>query len=281
VVDLTCGIGGDLLAFAARGPALGFEIDPERADYARWNLEALGLRGDVRQEDGLAWLREHGAEYVFVDPARRVDGRRTLDPDAFAPNPVAVAEAAQGAKRWAMKLTPMLPDETLLKLAPRIEFVSFAGECREALVIGGTDPIVPGVWAVHPEREPLRGDVVVAGEAEAAEGWLHDADPAIVRAHAMGNFGLAALGDAPGYLVGQERVESPWLRSYEVIDDVTPKRLKATLKSLEADIPVLKQRGAGQDLDAWRKELRSYGKRKVAVAFYIRGASVRAAVVSL
>ena len=134
---------------------------------------------------------------------------------------------------------------------------------------------------VHPDREPLRGDVAVTGEAEGAEGWLHDADPAVVRAHGLGNFGMVALGDAPGYLVGPARIESPWLRAYEVIEDVVPKRLKPTLKDLGADVPVLKQRGAGQDLDAWRKELRSYGKRKVAVAFYVRGASVRAAIVSL
>jgi hypothetical protein len=281
VVDLTCGVGGDLLAFAARGPALGFELDTERADYARWNLRALGLAGEVRQEDGLAWLRENGADYVFADPARRVDGRRTLDPDAFMPDPFAVAEAAKDAKRWAMKLTPMLPDETLSRLAPRVEIVSFAGECREALVIGGSDSPPAGVWAVHPEREPLPGDSPVYAEAEVAEGWLHDADPAAVRAHALGNFGMAALGDSPGYLVGPSKVDSPWLRAYEVIDDVAPKRLKAALKALEADVPVLKQRGAGQNLDALRKELRSFGKRKVAVAFYMKGASVRAAVVSL
>lgn len=281
VVDLTCGVGGDLLAFASEGPVLGFELDAERADYARWNLQALGLSGEVRQADGLAWLSENRADYVFADPARRVDGRRTLDPEAFAPNPLAIVEAAKDAKRWAMKLTPMLPDDTLARLAPRVEFVSFAGECREALLIGGTDPIPPGVWAVHPEREPLRGDLPVAAEAEFAEGWLYDADPAAVRAHALGNFGMAALGDSPGYLVGPERVESPWLRTYEVIEDVAPKRLKATLKSLEADVPVLKQRGAGQDLDAWRKELRRYGKRKLAVAFYVRGASIRSAILSL
>ncbi|RYG24518.1 class I SAM-dependent methyltransferase [bacterium] len=281
VVDLTCGIGGDLMAFAARGPVLGFELDAERADYARWNLEAFGRKGEVRQEDGLAWLQEHEAEYVFADPARRVDGKRTLDPDVFSPDPFAVAEAASGASRWAMKLTPMLPDETLARLALRIEFVSFAGECREALAIGGSEPLEPGVWAVHPEREPLKGDVPVPAEADLAEGWLHDADPAAVRAHALGNFGLSSLGDSPGYLVGPTRVDSPWLRAYEVIDDVAPKRLKATLKALEADVPVLKQRGAGQNLDVWRKDLKNFGKRKVAVAFYVRGASVRAAVISL
>ncbi len=274
VADLTCGIGGDLLALAARGPALGFELDPERAAYARWNLDVLGLSGEVREADGLAWLRAEGAPYVLADPARRVEGRRTLDPDDFSPNPFEVADAAGGCVRWTMKLTPMLPDETLRRLGPRVEFVSFGGECREALVLGGD--VEAGVWAVRPGLTPLRGEIPV-GSRGLAEGWLHDADPAAVRAHALGGFGLASLGDAPGYLVGP-RTESPWLRPYRILDDVAPKRLKGTLKAMEAAAPVLKQRGAGQDLDRWRRDLGRHGERPLAVAFYREGAAVRATV---
>ena len=284
VVDLTAGIGGDLIALARRGPAVGFETDPERAEYARWNLAALGLRGEVRREDGLAWLRNNRAAYVFADPARRVEGRRTLDPADFSPDPSAVAEVAAEAKRWAMKLSPMMPDVVLTRLAPRVEFVSFGGECREALVIGGSEPLSPpgekgrgeGIFAVRPGLTPLQGGTTTV-TASAPAGWLHDADPAAVRAHALGGFGLTALGDAPGYLVG-ERVESPWLRAYRILDDVAPKRLKATLKAMGAAAPILKQRGARQDLDRWRKELGKHGVRPVTVAFYAQGAAVRALV---
>ena len=280
VVDLTFGIGGDGLALAARGPVLGFELDPERAEAARWNLSALGLAGEVREADGLAWLKENGAPYVLSDPARRVGGRRTLDPIDFTPDPFAVAEAARNARRWLMKLTPMLPDATLTALAPRVEFVSYGGECREALLVGGTDSAEPGFWATHPDREPLRGGTSPA-EALAPGAWLHDADPAAVRAHALGGFGLAALGDAPGYLTGPERVDSPWLRAYRVVDDVPPKRLKANLRALGAAAPVLKQRGARQDLDRWRKELGRHGDRPLAIAFYVRDAAVHAAILDL
>ena len=277
VVDLTLGVGGDALALAARGPLLGFELDPERADYARWNLRALGLGGEVREEDGLAWLRANGAAYVMADPARRVEGRRTLDPTDFSPDPTAISEAARDTRRWLMKLTPMLPDSTLAALAPRVEFVSFGGECREALCVGGTEPLEEGVWATHPDRPPLCGETSVEA-THSPDLWLHDADPAAVRAHALGDFGLAALGDAPGYLTGPERVESPWLRAYRVVDEVAPKRLRVTLRDLGAAAPVLKQRGARQDLDRWRKELGRHGDRPLAVAFYTQGAKVRAAI---
>ena len=304
VVDLTFGIGGDGLALAARGPVLGFELDPERADAARWNLNAWGLAGEVRQADGLAWLRSNPAPYVLADPARRVEGRRTLDPADFTPDPSAVAEAARDARRWLMKLSPLMPDTTLLALAPRVEFVSFGGECREALLVGGASPLLSlrreagrgsglsrpetvgvgggesaGIWAAHPHRVPLPGGTTTL-PATVPEGWLHDADPAAVRAHALGGFGLASLGDSPGYLVGP-RVESPWLRTYRILDEVVPKRLKATLRAMGAAAPVLKQRGARQALDRWRKELGHHGDRPVAVAFYAQGASVRALILEV
>lgn len=283
VVDLTCGIGGDLVEFARRGPALGFELDAERAAYARWNLEALGLTGEVRNEDGLAWLLENPSPYVFADPARRVQGRRTLDPSDFSPNPGAVAEASQAAERYLVKLTPMQPDESLARLGRRIEFVSIRGECREALVIGGRD-VEGGVFAIRPGLPPLEGDRPEPVEAEAAEDWLYDADPAAVRAHALGGlaeeFDLRALGDAPGYLTGQGPVNSSWLRGYRVIEEVAPKRLKAALNALGAGAPVLKQRGARQDLDVWRKTLGQHGSRPVAVAFYTRGEKLRAIILS-
>ncbi len=280
VADLTCGIGGDLIALAARGPVVGFEIDPERADYARWNLQALGRQGEVREEDGLAWIQNQDTPYVIADPARRVDGRRTIDPTAFTPDPFAIVAAAENARRWVIKLTPMMQDDDLARLAPRVEFVSFGGECREALLIGGTDPLTPGVWAVRPGIEPLAGNSPATPMADNAGGWLHDADPAAVRAHALGGFGLSSLGESPGYLVGPEPVASPWLRRYRILDDVVPKRLKAALKDLKAAAPILKQRGAGQNLDVWRKELGRFGDHPIAVAFYMQGSAVRAVILS-
>ena len=48
VVDLTCGIGGDLVAFARAGlTTAGVDLDPLRVEMARANLAALGLGGAV------------------------------------------------------------------------------------------------------------------------------------------------------------------------------------------------------------------------------------------
>ena len=52
VIDLGCGIGGDLLAFARAGlTTAGMDLDPLRVALAQANLDALGLPGAVQVAD--------------------------------------------------------------------------------------------------------------------------------------------------------------------------------------------------------------------------------------
>ncbi|MBX3118154.1 MAG: hypothetical protein KF784_03750 [Fimbriimonadaceae bacterium] len=132
VADLTCGIGGDLIALAQRGPSVGYETDPERTTYARHNVSVYGLDAEIRESSCLEG--EWAFDYAMADPARRVGGRRSIDPDDFAPNPVVLAEKMAGLKLGLIKLSPMLRDDFLESFGGVLEFVSFGGECREALV---------------------------------------------------------------------------------------------------------------------------------------------------
>ncbi len=77
VVDLTAGIGADLIALARRGPTVGFELDEERAEYTQHNLVVHGLDAKVNVMDS---SNAFGHEFAYADPARRVESRRTLDP---------------------------------------------------------------------------------------------------------------------------------------------------------------------------------------------------------
>lgn len=275
VADLTAGIGADLIALAARGPAMGFELDPERAECARWNVHGLG---EVRTEDSLAV--DWDFEYAFADPARRVEGRRTLDPEDFSPNPVRLAERMRGLRLGGMKLSPLLPDGFLESLAPRLEFVSFGRECREALVWTGSEAR-GGRFAVHVES----GEALEGGEPAAAvedpRPYLLEADPAAIRAHGLGTLcsrhGLTALGDSNGYLTGEAPAESPWLRPYRVLysGKADVKATRRELRRLEADVPEIKQRGAGVDPPILQRALGSHGRRAVSLAVWTVGRSLR------
>ncbi len=280
VADLTAGIGADAIALAARGPTQAFELDPERAEMASHNLTVHGLTAEVSQADGLAWLAETEGAYVYVDPSRRVEGRRTLDPREFSPDPRLVAAHAQRQRLAVTKLSPLLPNDLLARLAPRLLFVSFQRECREVLAISGTEA-EPGRYAVRVEDRQTLPEGRPGLSTPEPSRYLYDADPAAVRAHALGSlceqFDLRPLADSNGYLTGLRLHQTPWLTAYEILysgpGDL--KRTKAELKKLGSATPELKQRAANQDLIALRRQLKAEGSRPLIVAIYAQGKSLR------
>lgn len=279
VLDMTTGIGADLIALARRGPAIGYELDPERAELARHNVSVHGLEVNIVTADSTGAIADF--DYVFVDPARRVDSRRTLVLEEFAPNPVLLAPSLASRKLAIIKLSPMIKDELLRSLGPAVEFISFGGECREALVLCGTEA-GHGFSAVHiASGERLSSsDRTLPIESEPGE-FIYDADPAAVRAHALATLAerhrLGMVGDSNGYLTGPGPITSPWLRTYRVryAGKADLKRTRAALKELGAATPEIKQRGAGLDLLKERKAYTADGNRPVSLIVYPVGRSLR------
>lgn len=272
VADLTAGIGGDLRELVKRGPAVGYELDPELAEYAQHNSGAKVILGD-----SLACAR--GAEYVWADPGRRSGGARTFDPARFAPNPQTVLDAFPEAALLGMKLSPMLRDDYLESLGGRLDFVSFGGECREVCLwrpgSGRFAVLLPDGLEL-PSTDPPRA-------AEEPGRYLYEADPAAIRAHALGGFGLRALGSTPGYLTGDELIASPWLKAYRVLWHGRPDfaHLRSELRRLNAKTPELKQRGAGYELADVRKKLKCEGDRPLIVAFWAGTPKIHAAILEM
>lgn len=274
VADLTCGIGGDLMALASRGPAIGYELDAERAAYARHNVRSATVIETDSLTDDWTW------DYAIADPSRRVAGRRTLNHEDFQPDVRELAKRMQKLRLGCIKLSPLLKDSFLESLGKRLEFVSFRGECREALVWCGSET-EPGRVAVQVES----GETLPAGEGatheEDPKGWMFEADPAAIRSHSLGTLcdrhGLSLLGDSNGYLTGDTRLDSPWLRSYRVMatDRAGEKSIRMWLRELNARVVEVKSRVKGLDLIKWQKNLRTTEGRPVTVAFYPVGLSVR------
>jgi hypothetical protein len=178
-----------------------------------------------------------------------------------------------------IKLSPVLPDSFFRDLGSGIRFVSFGGECRETLVLLGSE--APNdVGAVHLPSGEFVLEKPVCPSTDLPMRYLYDADPAAVRAHALGTladwYGLTALGDSPGYLTAQIAVDSVWLRRYEVLysGKADLKATRQALRSLGATVFEVKQRGAGVDVDRLRKELQCDG-RPVSLIVYLVGRSLR------
>ena len=283
VADLTTGIGADLIALASRGPAVGFELDEFRADFARHNLRVHGLDAIVQTTDCLT--ANWDFDFAFADPSRRVESRRTLDPSEFSPDPTVVATRFGELKLGVMKLSPLLSDPFLTQLGPRLEFLSYGGECREAVVIAGSDATA-GRVAVHVESGSILESCLPPPQVELPRRFLYDADPAAVRAHAIGTlcelFGLSPLGDSNGYLTGDDLIRSPWLRPYEVQyhgkSDV--KSTRKALRDVGGTVFEIKQRGVKADVEKLKKELGFEGKLLLSLVLWPIGSSLRHTLVS-
>lgn len=281
VADLTCGIGADLIAVAGRGPVVGFEVDSEAAACALHNAWVHGLEVDVRIEDCLTAAWEF--EFAFADPSRRAAGRRLRRLDDFSPRPGELAERMRALELGLMKLSPMLRDDALDSLGPGREFVTFGWECREALVALGR-MATRGVSAVRAaDGLRLEQGATPLPVATAPAEWFFEADPAAVRADALGSFGLARVGGSHAYLTGAERIESPWLRAWPVHADLPAdaRRILGALRDAGLAAVELKSSGATVDIDAWRRTLRAAKGEPSALAFYPVGRSQRCAVLRL
>jgi SAM-dependent methyltransferase len=246
VADLTCGVGGDLLALARRGPAIGFDTDPDRLECARHNLAVHGLDAEVRQADCLSAPWDFTC--AIADPGRRVGGRRLREPDRFMPGPAALTARMAGLDLGCIKLSPMLTDEYLGSLSGSIEFVSYGGECREACLWLGRRA-EPGRWAVRVED----GHRLPAGSTwEAVEdpgAYVLEADPAAIRAHSLGTLcdrhAARPLGQSNGYLAAKAPVSDPWVKCYEVVGPapLQERRMRSLLAGLGAHVLDVKMRG--------------------------------------
>lgn len=274
VLDGTCSLGGDLIALAQVGQAVGVDLDPNRLGMAAWNLRVHDASAHL--VEGSCFEVEAPEGFAFFDPARRADGKRVVDIADFAPNPNGIVEHFKSLSLGMMKLTSMLRDEILADLGPCCEFWSYGRECREAVVTWG-ESAGEGVWAVHIES----GVRLAAGEApwpiETPRPYFYDVDPACVRAHATGAlaacYDLDQFGDAAGYLTGSVAVSSPWIRRYAVVDclpghvDKTTQHLRA--HNLRAN--TIKTRTPQIDLETLKRNWKKTGSEEIVIAIVSMG----------
>lgn len=248
-LDLCCGIGADTLAFAAAGKqALGLDIDPVRIAIARHNAAVIGLPARFEVADVRASIPA-GFDCVFFDPARRdAQGRRIHDVERYQPPLSSVMDWQ--ADEVLVKLSPAVDIRQLASYGGQLEFVSVAGALAEALL-----------WMRRPSTPPkatkLVGDAVhhlAHREGELAsiappKRWLLEPDPAVLRAGLVQrlarDLNATMLDAAIAYLTGEQRIETPWARQWEILDwmPFQLKRLRRYLVERRVGRLTIKKRG--------------------------------------
>ncbi len=135
LVDLGCGIGGDLMASAEVGIiCAGVDLDPVRVAVAEANLAALGLPGAVMVADAVG-VDTSPFSVAFADPARRSARGRSFSVDDWTP-PWSFVEGLL-RRDSCVKVAPGIPHD-LVPADVEAEWVSDHGEVKEAALWSGS-----------------------------------------------------------------------------------------------------------------------------------------------
>ncbi len=271
VVDLGCGIGGDLVAFARSGlTAAGVDLDPVRVAVAEANLAALSLGGAVTVADA-GEVDTAPFDVAFADPARRTARGRTFDPADFAP-PWPFVERLLG-RDACVKLAPGLPHE-LVPDGVEAEWVSDHREVKEAVLWSGRLATARrratvigdgGLATLTEEDDPYDGQPPPTGALGA---FLYEPDGAVIRASLVtavaAGVGGRLLDEHIAYVASDQAFRSPFARSYRVLEEVPfrEKQLRAALRERGIGRLTIKKRGVSVVPDELRKRLSLRGERE-------------------
>ncbi len=264
VIDLGCGIGGDLIAFARAGlTAAGVDLDPVRVAIARANLAALGLPGAASVADATQ-VDVTGFGAAFADPARRAGRGRVFDPGAWTPPWSWVTGLLAGTA--VVKTAPGIP-HGLVPEGVEAEWVSQSGEVKEAALWSArlatvrrrATVIGPGGLAtLTDEDDPYAEEDRPVREPGA---YLYEPDGSVIRA---GLVTAVAAGVDGGlidrkiaYVTADASYRTPFARSYRVLEALPyrEKQLKAALRERGIGRLTIKKRGVDVVPEQLRKRL--------------------------
>ncbi|HEU4948041.1 MAG TPA: class I SAM-dependent methyltransferase [Kribbella sp.] len=263
VIDLGCGIGGDLVAAARAGLRVtGVERDPATAVAARANLAALDLPGTVLVGDAESQdLTSY--DVVFADPARRADGKRLFDRNAYSPPWSFVTGLLAGTA--CVKVAPGIPHEAV-PAEVEAEWVSDGGEVKEAALWSGR------LFSGALRRATLLpgGATVTDADAPSAKPgpvghYIYEPDGAVVRAGLV--TAVAAVVDGwlldprIAYVTACELIPTPLASAYEVVEALPykEKALRSWVRRAGVGTLEIKKRGIDVDPAQLRKRLAPKG----------------------
>jgi len=263
VLDLGCGIGGDLLACARAGLRVtGVEVDPVRAAIARANLAAAGLDGEVLTADAMT-VDTAGHEVVFCDPARRNGKGRIFLPQGWSPSWKFVTDLLRRAS--VVKTAPGIP-HSLVPDGVEAEFVSDGGDLVEAALWGGPLASTRRRASVLPSGEQLSdADEPVSAPTGPVGAYLYEPDDAVIRAGLVAGFSRCVAGhllDPHIAYVGADELTSTSLARAYLVREQLPfrhKQLRAALRERDVGTLTIKKRGVDVVPELLRQRLRLTG----------------------
>ncbi|MHB8900395.1 MAG: class I SAM-dependent methyltransferase, partial [Thermoguttaceae bacterium] len=298
VADLCCGIGGDLLALAERGPVTALDLDPAAILLAEANIGAVGAAadgGDHRFLVADAATFHAGAFAAWhVDPDRRATGRRTTQLAAFSPGQETIDRLLSECPAGAVKLAPATVAPEPWQGSAELEWIGRDRQCRQQVAWFGPLAGSAGLRRATvlrscrdggPTVATIVGKPAIAMHVDERIGrYVLEPDAAVLAADLSGalaeRHGLWAVHRHVPYLSADRPVPDPLLSCFEVTD-VLPfdrKRLRRLFGERGVGRLEIKTRGVEESPEQVRRDLRLDGDRGAVLLLARLGKRVTAIV---
>ena len=219
LLDLCCGIGGDLLALARQARVCAVDWDRRRLEMARMNAAVAGLQGTAFVQADVRDLRVLGRT-VFVDPSRRQAGVRTRRAGEYSPPLSWIEQVRRVVPALAVKVSPAIA-ESEIPSGCEVEFLSSDHQCREASLYFGSLATAGRRATVLPGPHTIEAGADRPAPVGPPGPFVYDPDPAVVRSHLLDE--LAGLLDAwkldaqVAYLSSQRLSLTPFAQSFRLL----------------------------------------------------------------
>ena len=275
VADLCCGIGGDLMALAERGPLVGVDRDPAVARIAEVNAGLLAASATVEVANVSRYSVADFAAW-HIDPDRRPDGKRTTRIALHDPGPQIIARLLDENASGAIKLAPASDvvtgkqsrDEPATGVPwhdAELEWISRKRECRQLVAWFGLLAAHAGLRRATVvlnsigDPGPVRSETFVGSagvplpSAPAIRRYIVEPEAAVLAADLTGalanRYGLQAVSTTAAYLTSDTPVATALLAAFEVVE-VLPydaKKLASWLRARGIGAVEVKKRGVEID----------------------------------
>ena len=249
VIDLSGGLGVDSI-FLAKGfqEVVYCERDPLLCAVVEHNLKQCCIANvQVKPCESISLLAEYPDDFfdwIFVDPARREEGGRSIALEAASPDVVASHDMMLSkAQKVCIKASPALEISGLKTLLPALHtiiVVSVDRECKEIMLLLDREacekPVTVNAVCLSSDSEvviEIVGEVVfeIVGDgvvdrplAFSVKEYFYEPDPAIIKARLSimlaKDYTLQFVNKSVDYLTSDHKIAAFPGRTFRVIESV-------------------------------------------------------------
>jgi len=284
VADICCGVGGDLIALAARAisgiSTVGIDADELTAAIAGHNLSGVGLfntsvRHQTFEETDLTEF-----DGIHIDPDRRKKSR-TVRGDFFHPSLPDIYAALSEDQTVAIKVAPATPRHDSMPERIHREWIGDNRECKQQVLWSGAKTPNPGkitatmvantgrVFTYSAESKRVAADRMAA--ATVMGDSIFEPHAVVLASGLMSplaeDVGLAPVSAHADYLTGSLIQKAPLLSEYKIEETLKLdlRKISAALRKFKVGELIVKKRGVEQEVFNQISRLKVAGENRATV----------------